>query len=193
MTDINEFSIAGQDNNDSENTNPTPKQKPVKRKSKRKIVLGLLLTVVLVVSLVGIGFANKMKHFKDDGPLMFMMEKISEDIDLTPQQKSQVQSIKDEVKAKMESRKKSDHESGMTDFETAFRQDNLDKSTLESISTKHEADKQEMKSFFEDELIKFHSILTADQRNKVADKIKEFRESHKDWHKGDKKDAPVNQ
>ena len=49
-----------------------------------------------------------------------------------------------------------------------------------------------MVGFFEDELIKFHSILNADQRNKVADKIKDFRENHKDWHKGDKRDAPVN-
>ena len=181
MTDINEFPIAGQENNDPEGQlKQVNNNKTSGKKSRKKIVLGLLLVVILIVSVVGISFANKVRQFRHDGPLVFMIEKITEDMDLTAQQKQSIQQIKDEIKAKMESRKKEDHASAMTDFENAFRQDNLDKTTLDAIATKHEADKQEMKSFFEDELIKFHNILTADQRNKVADKMKDFRQNHKD-------------
>ncbi len=177
MTDINEFPIEGKESNELNNTELSAKN-PGKRSPKKRIFLGILLALILVVSIAGISFANKMKHFRDDGPLVFMMEKITQDIDLTEQQKSQVQQIKDEVKTKMESRKK-DHESSMSDFENAFRQDNLDKTTLDAIADKNKADREEMKSFFEDELIKFHSVLTQAQRNKVADKIKDFRENHK--------------
>lgn len=192
MTDVNEFPISGQENNQNNPEAETPK-KPLRKKSKRRIALVLLLAVIIVVSVVGIGFANKMKHFRDDGPLVFMMEKMTEDLNLNDQQKKSVQDIKDEIKAKMESRKKADHESTMTEFENAFRQDNLDKTTLETIASKREADKQEMKSFFEDELIKFHGILTSEQRNKVADKMKDFRQNHKDWHKDkDQKNKPEN-
>jgi hypothetical protein len=189
MTDINEFPIAGKDNEQNNEINENTK-KHMNRRSKKKLFLGVLLGLVIIVSVVGISFANKLKHFEDDGPLVFMMDKMTGDLNLTDQQKSDVQKIKDEVKTKMESRK-SDRDSKMTDFETAFRQDNLDKPTLDAIADKNKADREDMKNFFEDELIKFHSILSSTQRNQVADKIKDFRENHKSWHK-DGKQKPEN-
>jgi protein CpxP len=187
MTDTNEFPIEGKGIPQIPGTSENPEY--IKRggnKSKKKILLISLLAVILIVSVAGIGFANKFRHFREDGPLVFMMEKVTEGLNLSDQQKKDVQQIKDEVKAKMES-KKSNRESGMSDFENAFRQDNLDKATLNSIAEKRQADREEMKSFMEDELIKFHSILTPDQRNKVADKVKDMRENHRFWDKDDKK------
>jgi DNA integrity scanning protein DisA with diadenylate cyclase activity len=72
--------------------------------------------------------------------------------------------------------KKKDKPDEMSDFANAFKQDKLDKQTLESISKNQEADREEMKSFFMDELIKFHDVLTTEQRLKVVEKMKEFKD-----------------
>ena len=161
---------------------------PKKRYSIFKRVSIVVLAVVIVVAGAGgISFAKKMKQLKDEGPRMFMLEKIVKDLNLTDAQKSQLQSIKDEIKAKMQSRKK-DNSSGMSDFGDAFKQDKLDKETLKSIEQKYEANREEMKDFMMDELIKFHDVLTPDQRTQVVQKIQEM----KDKHMKDHKDKPQN-
>ena len=147
----------------------------------KKVFLTLLTAVFIVVGAAGFSFANKMMHPRNGGPLMMMLDKISNDLNLSADQKTQVQAIKDEIKQKMESRKK-DHQSGMSDFENAFKQDKLDKETLKTIEQKNEADRQEMKDFFMDELVKFHDILTPDQRAQVVQKMEDIKKDHK-WNK----------
>jgi Spy/CpxP family protein refolding chaperone len=144
----------------------------------KKILVTLFIAVFVVVGAAGFNFANQMKKLHDGGPLMMMLNKITDDLNLTADQKTQVQTLKDEIKAKMESRKK-DHQSGMDDFGNAFKQDKLDKETLKSIEQKHETDRQDMKEFFMDELVKFHDILTPDQRTQVVQKMQDMRKNHK--------------
>lgn len=167
----------------------TNQNEPVKKSAKwslgKKVFLTIFTAVFIVVGVAGFSFANKMKHFHDGGPLMMMLNKISDDLNLSTDQKTQVQAIKDEIKQKMESRKK-DHQSGMSDFENAFKQDKLDKETLKTIEQKHESDRQEMKEFFMDELIKFHDILTPDQRTQVVQKMEDMKKNHDGWKNKDK-------
>ncbi len=163
--------------NEQNNLNETVKKTSKKWSLSRKVFLVLFTVVFVVVGAAGISFANKMKKPHGGGHLMMMLEKISNDLNLTTDQKSQVQSLKDEIKAKMESRKK-DKQSGMEDFGNAFKQDKLDKETLKTIEQKREADRQEMKDFFMDELIKFHDILTPDQRAQVVQKMQDMRKNH---------------
>ena len=73
---------------------------PKKRYSIFKRVSIVVLAVVIVVAGAGgISFAKKMKQLKDDGPRLFMLEKVVKDLNLTDAQKSQLQGIKDEIKA----------------------------------------------------------------------------------------------
>ncbi len=163
--------------NELNNLNETIKKSPKKWSLTRKVSVILLTVVFIVVGAAGFSYADKMKKHHDGGRLMFMLEKISNDLNLSADQKTQVQALKDEIKTKMESRKK-DKQSGMDDFGTAFKQDKLDKETLKTIEQKHETDRQEMKDFFMDELIKFHDILTPDQRTQAVQKMQDMRKNH---------------
>lgn len=158
--------------NSDENNAETPK--PKKKKS-MKIFLSVMVVIFVIVGIAGVGFAKKIKNFHDHGPLGFMMEKMTEDLDLSVQQKADVQKIKDEIKAKMDS-KKEDHKSMGEDMGNMFRQSTLDKQKILDLAASREKNREEMKSFMIDELIKFHDLLTDAQRNKVADKMKDFHD-----------------
>ena len=159
-----------------------------KKKKNRKVLFSVLIVAFVILGIVGVGFVNKIQQFRHGGPLGMMIEKMTEGIDLDANQKTQVDQIKAEIKAKMEAKKDS-RKQGMEEFEGLFRQSTLTKQQLIDLQAKREADKEEMKSFMIDELIKFHDLLNQSQRDKVGDKIKEFRESHKDGmhHGWDKK------
>ncbi len=163
---------------------------PAPKKRKGKKVLISFLVFFLIVAVAGIGFAKKMGRMHD-GPLGFMIEKMTKDLDLNADQKSQVDKIKDEIKAKMDANKQ-DHKQSAEDFSNMFRQNTLDKQQVLDLESKREKDREDMKSFMVDELIKFHDLLTQSQRDKVADKIKEFSQ-HKDHDGKDGKKKPDNQ
>jgi Spy/CpxP family protein refolding chaperone len=160
--------------NDNVETKETDK-KAIKSKFRNKIFLSSLIIILIVIGIVGIGFTQKVKDFRKNGPWPFIIDKIVAELNLTDEQKANVNKIKDEIKTKMDSKKK-DKPDEMSDFANAFKQDKLDKQTLESISKNQEADREEMKSFFMDELIKFHDVLTTEQRLKVVEKMKEFKD-----------------
>lgn len=165
-------------------------QKP-KRRGVKKIILGSVLAMFIIVSVAGIGFGMKAKDtydkFRDHGPMGFIMGKLVEDLDLTVDQKNQVDKIRDEIKAKMEEKKK-DRGSHIEEMEQMFRSDTFDKQKALDFAKQRDAQREEMRSFMIDEMAKFHSILTPDQRNKAADKMKEFREKKEKFHK----DGPPN-
>ncbi len=173
---------------DSINQNTTGASVPetgggnTKKRSSKKLLLWGFIVFFVIAGVAGVSYAQKMKQFRDKGPMFFMMEKIVKDLNLTEQQKADVDKIREEIKAKRESMKK-DHESGMTDFENAFKQDKLDKETLKSIMQKREAQREEMKDFMLDELIKFHAVLTPEQRTKAVEKVKEMREKGREMFK----------
>ncbi len=157
-----------------------------RKKNTRRYGLFAVLFVLIVTLAGGLVYAQKIKKRMDNGPLFFMMEKISKDLDLNDNQKAELDKIREEIKTKMENRKK-EREKGFSDFENAFKQDKLDKQTLLDLDSKREADRKEMKEFFMDELIKFHAILTPEQRTKAVDKMKEMKEHmHDGFHRGDK-------
>lgn len=164
--------------------------KPAKRSKKRFFLWGFIIFFV-IAGVTGIGIAQKVKQMREGGPWIFMLNQVTKDLTLTDQQKSDIEKLKDEVKAKRESMKK-DNQNPMDDFANAFKQDNLDKETLKSIEQKHEAKRQEMKEFMMDELIKFHDILTPDQRNQVVEKMKEMRDKRKEMFKDKKYEKPEN-
>jgi Spy/CpxP family protein refolding chaperone len=104
-----------------------------------------------------------------------MIEKVIKDLDLNDGQKKEMDIIHEEIKAKMESNKQN-RDNDFNEFANLFKQDKLDKAQLTALADKHEGNREEMKSFFMDELIKVHDVLTADQRSKAVDKMKEMKE-----------------
>lgn len=156
-------------------TDQIQEQKP--KMGFNRFLLVYFVTSVLIIAIVGVGFTFKAKQFRDHGPFGVIMEKIVKELDLTDSQKQEIDKIRDEVKAKMEDQKKK-REEGMSEFGNLFRQDKLDKEQLMSLSAKHDSQREEMKSFFIDELIKVHDVLTPEQRSKAVDKLKELKGKH---------------
>ena len=155
------------------------------RGSRKKYYIWGFIIFFLIAGITGVNFAQKMKKMRDGGHLMFMINKVTKDMTLTEQQKADIEKIKQEIKAKRQSMKK-DRDSKMDDFANAFKQDKLDKETLKSLEQKSEANRQEMKDFMMDELVKFHDVLTPDQRNQAVEKMKEMREKMKERFKNKK-------
>ncbi len=183
MSDINSFNDSAEV---QDSANSSESKKPRRRK---RIIIASIIVFFLVTGIAGLGFTKGFydNHRGDGGPMRFIMEMVINDLDLNEQQKAKVEKIKSEIKAKMDS-KKENKQKDMTEMEQMFRSDNFDKTKALEISKKHDANREEMKSFTIDQMAKFHSILTTEQRNKAADKMKEFREKRNECKKKWKKD-----
>lgn len=179
MSDMNSFN------------NPQEVNQPVKQKretNKRNIIIVTMVVLLIVGGIASLGFARGFydNHRGDNhrgkghGPLGMLMDIAVKDLDLNDQQKKEVEAIKDEIKAKMET-KRGDRKEDMDQMLNMFRSDNFDKSKALELMKQHDADRDEMRSFMLDETTKFHAILTPDQRNKLADKVKEFRSKHDEF------------
>jgi len=161
-----------------QNLNPESGLEVKKPKTRiNKLLLGYFITTIVIVAVVSVGFTMTAKKFKDHGPFGIIMEMVVKDLDLNDQQKAEIEKIRDEVKAKMEAKKK-DRGKDMEEFGNLFKQDKIDKEQLITLAKKHESDREEMKSFFMDELIKVHDVLTPEQRTKAVEKLKEMKEKH---------------
>lgn len=154
------------------------------KRRKKVRLFGLLIIVVVITGIAALGFTRGFydKH-PDGGPMGFMMFKIAKELDLTDQQKAEVEKIRDEIKAKREQNRES-RKQDMTEMEQMFRGDTFDKTKALDFAKQREVNREEMRSFKVDQMAKFHSILTPEQRNKAADKMKEFRD--KKEKRGDK-------
>jgi len=154
-------------------------------KNRKKVrLIGLLIIIAVITGIAGLGFTRGFydKH-PGGGPMGFMMFKIVKELDLTDQQKAEVEKLRDEIKAKKEQNRLTSRQD-MTEMEQMFRGDTFDKSKALEFAKQQDANRDEMRGFMIDQMAKFHAILTPDQRNKAVDKMKEFREKKRE--RGDK-------
>lgn len=173
-----------------EGVNPENNRKK-KWSSRRKIILSVILVIIIITGIAGVSVAQKMRQFRHDGPLFFMMERMSKELNLDDKQKAEMDKIRDEIKAKMES-KRQDKKKDMTDFENLFKQNSINKDELKQLVSKHEQDREEMKDFYMDEFIKFHALLTPEQRQKAVDKMHEMKDKREKFFNHDDKLPPNN-
>lgn len=192
MSEINESHVPpdSQDNNSASTGNAaeSSSKKYCGKGRKRKLFIGAIVVLFLITGIAGIGFAkHKSDKFRGDhGPHGFKIGRILKDLDLTAQQKTEVEKIKDEIKTKMKE-KRQNRTDNMGELEQMFRGDTFDKQKALELANKRDAEREEMKSFMIEQTAKVHALLTADQRNKAADKMKEMREKRKEHrNKGNK-------
>lgn len=166
------------------------------KKRRTKFLIPVIAAAIIVTSTFGIVIAKKKFH---DGPEGFILGRLTENLDLTETQKTQLEKIREQIHEKMES-KKQERESGMKEFENEFLKENIDRNKLIEISKKKEQDMQEMKEFMLDRMIEFHNILTPEQRAKAVDNLKEMKDKFRSRHRPDgdrptrdKKDLQENQ
>ena len=178
--------MADENINTTETVNPGNNNKKKGNPAAKRIIIGILLVVVIITGIAGIGFAQKIKQMRDKGPMFFMMERITKDLNLDDKQKAELEKIREEIKAKMETRKQ-DREKNFADFENLFKQDKINKEDLKLLIQKHEKNREEMKEFMMDEFIKFHALLTSEQKTKAIEKMHEMKyKRHKSFNHEDK-------
>lgn len=138
-----------------------------------------MLILFGVITVKGIAIAKNIHKFAD-GPEGFIIDKISEKLDLNTSQKTQVERLKAQIKEKMESQKP-DRENMMKEFSEEFTKSTLDRNSILDHMKKNESKREEMKTFMIDKLVEFHAILTPEQRVKAVELMIEFKEM-KDIH-----------
>jgi len=141
--------------------------------TKSKVILSIVIVILAVLAIKGIAVARHFHKFAD-GPHGFIIEKISENLSLTTEQKAQVQRISDQIKERMGT-KKSTHENMLEEFANEFKKDNIDRNKMKELSEKKDQEMQEMKIFIMDKIIEFHDLLTPEQRNKAVENMKEMK------------------
>jgi len=143
------------------------------RSKKAKVFLTIVIILFAILAIKGIAFARHIHKFADN-PHRFIMEMISENLNLNQNQKAQVDRIHDQIKERMES-KKPDREAMFEQFANEFKKDNLDVNKLKEFSQKKDQDMESMKDFMMEKMVEFHNILTPEQRNKAVENIKEMK------------------
>lgn len=173
MNQKNKKEIVMSDQNIKDELNKSVKKRfsfPVKS----GLIISLLVIAAVLILIKGIAFAQHL-HKSGEGPEGFIIERISEKLDLTASQKTEVDRIKSEIKQKMEANRP-DREGMFSEFSEMFKSDKIDKSKIMEEMNRKEIQREEMKSFMIDKLIEFHSILTPEQRSKAVEFMKEMKE-----------------
>lgn len=153
----------------TENNNNDVIKKGTFFNSYKKWIITSTLILILIAG-AGTFAVAKMHKFHETGPLGFIMDKLTDDLDLNKDQKDQIERLKSTVKEKMEAEKGS-KDNDADELINAFKNNNLDRNKLNDLEQKHTAKMQEMKEFTKDKIMEFYNILTPAQRIKVADKM----------------------
>ena len=139
---------------------------------------GLTIVTMSVFISAALIFSGCRSH-SDQGRAEFMVDYIAETLDLTDQQRAQLEEIKKEFMAKaevMQADKKAMHDAFMTEL----RRDEIDPQRLKELV----AQKQEQMTEFLDlaitRLAEFHRSLTPEQKEKLVAKLEYFHEKHQD-------------
>ena len=141
------------------------------------LIIGLI--VILLIGLIGI-FSNCHRrpmfcgfHGSLEKKTKWILKKISKELDLNENQKVELKRITDEILIKRQEFKGSHAEI----FNTVLAQvnsDTLDQEKLNQLFEGKELEFKEMRFFLISKMADFHSILTPEQRQKLAEKMENF-------------------
>lgn len=143
-----------------------------------KIIL-ISATVLIAGMFVISGCAHRGFHrFGGGSPekrAEFIVDKISDELDLTDPQKAKLNSIKDEVIAKHKSRKDI-YEGTFNTLQSEIKKDKMDEKLLLSKLNEFSKDREEMHTFMVSKLVEFHSMLTDEQKQTLIDKMNDMKD-----------------
>lgn len=102
-----------------------------------------------------------------------IVKKITSELELNEQQQVKLNEIKDEFLAKKNERQK-DHKHMFDTILSEIKSEKIDQEKLKTLADSRLKTMKEMTPFVVSKLAEFHSILTPEQRVKLADKMQEF-------------------
>ena len=140
------------------------------------------LTISMIALLIaGIaGFTGCRRH-SHAHKAEFMVDYISETLDLTDSQQAQLSQIKDELMDKAR-QMHDDKESMHAELVAQLRSAEIDQELVKAKIAQHRAQMDDIIDFLVAQLAEFHQTLTAEQKEKLVAKIETFRKWHgKRW------------
>ena len=140
---------------------------------RKTIITGSILT--LCISLL---FFAGCRHRGPHGGAAFMIDYLSEALDLNEGQQAQLDEIKEEMFAKakeMRAKKRAQHD----EFMALITSEQLDPVQVKAMVAEHRAQMDEVVDMAVDRVVAFHSTLTPEQKEKLAAKIEKFHRYHR--------------
>jgi protein CpxP len=142
------------------------------------MVKKIFIMSMAVIAAGGILFATGCAHRckTPEKRAEWIVDKIKNKLDLSKEQVTEVNKIKDEILAKRDEFK-SLHEGVYETVLKEIRSDKIDVNGINQLLSAKEVKFKELRIFMISEAAKFHAVLTPEQREKLA---KELEEHHKD-------------
>ena len=136
------------------------------------------LYILLIGMLIsGVGLFSGCRRHSHGHKAEFMVDYISEALDLSESQQAQLDQIKDELMAKakgMHADKESLHE----ELVTQLRSEEIDQVRVKAVIAEHREKMDEIIDLVVVRLAEFHKTLTAEQKEKLIAKIETFKKWH---------------
>ena len=138
----------------------------------------------LTIALIGVFISGALiftgcRSHSHEGKAEFMIDYIAETLDLTDEQRVQLDGIKDEFIAK--AKEMHDQKEVMHDaFMAELRKEEIDQQRLKELISQKRAQMDEMIDLAVVRLAEFHKTLLPEQREKLVAKLEYFHEKHQD-------------
>ena len=136
------------------------------------------ITVSMIALSLFLLFFTGCRHRGHHSGAEFMIDYMSEALDLNESQQAQLDEIKEEMFAKareMRAKKSAQHDELMA----LIKSEQIDAGQLKTLVAEHRAQMDEVVDMAVDRVVAFHSTLTPDQKEKLAAKIEKFHRYHK--------------
>jgi Spy/CpxP family protein refolding chaperone len=133
------------------------------------LLIGMLISGVLL-------FSGCRRH-SHGHKLEFMVDYISETLDLNENQQAQLSQVKDEVMTKA-GQLRTDKESMREELIAQLRSEEIDEVRVKAVIAEHRAQMDEVVDLIVDRLSEFHKTLTPEQKEKLVAKIETFKKWH---------------
>jgi Spy/CpxP family protein refolding chaperone len=136
----------------------------------------------LTIALIGVFISGALiftgcRSHSHEGKAEFMIDYVAETLDLTDEQRVQLDGIKDEFIAKAKEMH-AQKEVMQAAFMAELRKEEINRESLNDLIDQKRAQMDEFINLAMDRLIEFHKTLSAEQREKLVAKIEYFHEKH---------------
>lgn len=134
--------------------------------------------ILVTFSMIAIGCGHR--HCFNRSPekkAQWVVNRIAGKLDMTDSQEKKLEKIKEEVLAKME-KYKTEHQSMHDEALQLVKKEKLTEADLEKLFAQREQRYRELKPFIIEKMVEFHTMLTPEQKNQLAEKMAEHYNEH---------------
>ena len=136
------------------------------------------LYILLIGMLIsGVALFSGCRRHSHGHKAEFMVDYISETLDLNESQQAQLDQIKDELMAKAQ-QMHADKESMHGELVAQLRSEEIDQVRVKAVIAEHRAQMDEIVDLIVVRLAEFHKTLTPEQKEKLISKIETFKKWH---------------